>query len=285
MNDSLSAMNESNMFVTFFCGILDLQKGHLRYCNAGHNPPILLTDSMKMLPVEANLPLGIMSGMEFKEQEMDFRYDDAIFLYTDGLNEAENSAHEQFGEDRMMKALHGRKGAYEHLKTVEAQVRAFVGEAPQSDDLTMLFIHYLGKDKDIYGNYLVLHNDIKQVSRLQDWLEALSPNLGFDETLIPGLNLALEEAVTNVINYAYPEGAYGSLELAASRDGDDLIFVLSDSGKAFDPTAKPEVDISASVEDRPIGGLGIHMVRQIMDSVNYERKEDMNILTMIKKLQ
>ena len=285
MNDSLSAMNESNMFVTFFCGVLDLQKGHLRYCNAGHNPPILLTNSMQMLPVEANLPLGIMSGMVFKEQEMDFRYDDAIFLYTDGLNEAENSAHEQFGEDRMMKALHGRKGAYEHLKTVEAQVRAFVGEAPQSDDLTMLFIHYLGKDKDIYGNHLVLHNDIKQVSRLQDWLEALSPNLGFDETLIPGLNLALEEAVTNVINYAYPEGAYGSLELAASRDGDDLIFVLSDSGKAFDPTAKPEVDISASVEDRPIGGLGIHMVRQIMDSVSYERKEDMNILTMIKKLQ
>ncbi len=284
MNDSLSAMNESNMFVTFFCGVLDLQKGHLRYCNAGHNPPILLTDSMRMLPVEANLPLGIMSGMEFKEQEMDFRYDDAIFLYTDGLNEAENSAHEQFGEDRMKKALHGRKGAYEHLKTVEAQIRAFVGEAPQSDDLTMLFIHYLGKDKDIYGTHLVLHNDIKQVSRLQDWLEAISPGLGIDESLLPGLNLALEEAVTNVIDYAYPEGAYGSLELDASRDGDELRFVLSDSGKAFDPTAKPDVDISASVEDRPIGGLGIHLLRKIMDSVSYERKEDMNILTMIKKL-
>jgi sigma-B regulation protein RsbU (phosphoserine phosphatase) len=240
---------------------------------------------MQMLPVEANLPLGIMSGMEFKEQEMDFHYDDALFLYTDGLNEAENSAHEQFGEDRMKKALHGRKGAYEHLKTVEAQVRAFVGEAPQSDDLTMLFIHYLGKDKDIFGPHLVLHNDIKQVSRLQDWLEAISPSLGIDESLLPGLNLALEEAVTNVIDYAYPEGAYGSLELDASRDGDELKFVLSDSGKAFDPTAKPEVDISASVEDRPIGGLGIHLVRQIMDSVSYERKEDMNILTMTKKIQ
>ena len=284
MNDSLSAMNESNMFVTFFCGVLDLQKGQLRYCNAGHNPPILLTSSMQMLPVEANLPLGIMSGMEFKEQEMDFHYDDALFLYTDGLNEAENSAHEQFGEDRMKKSLHGRKGAYEHLKTVEAQVRAFVGEAPQSDDLTMLFIHYLGKDKDIFGTHLVLHNDIRQVSRLQDWLEALSPGLGIDEALVPGLNLALEEAVTNVINYAYPADVYGSVELDASRKGDELTFVLSDSGKAFDPTAKPEVDISASVEDRPIGGLGIHLVRQIMDSVSYERKDDMNILTMTKKL-
>ena len=149
----------------------------------------------------------------------------------------------------------------------------------------MLFIHYLGKDKDIFGTHLVLHNDIKQVSRLQDWLEALSPRLGIYESLIPGLNLALEEAVTNVIDDAYPEGGYGSVELDASREGDELKFVLSDNGKAFDPTAKPEVDITASVEDRPIGGLGIHMVRQIMDSVSYERKEEMNILTMTKKLQ
>ena len=80
MNDNLSSMNESNMFVTFFCGVLDLANGHLRYCNAGHNPPYTLTNVIKPLPVEPNLPLGIMGGYEFKEQEMPFRYDAAIFL-------------------------------------------------------------------------------------------------------------------------------------------------------------------------------------------------------------
>ena len=284
MNESLSATNESGMFVTFFCGVLDLENGHLRFCNAGHNPPVLLTDSKKMLSVEANLPLGIMPGMDFKEQEMQFRYDDAIFLYTDGLTEAENSAHEQFGEERMLESLHGRKGAYEHLRCMEKKVSAFVAEAPQSDDLTMLFIHYLGKDPDIYGHHLFMHNNIRQVSRIQDWLEAISPELGIDEMLIPGINLALEEAVTNVINYAYPKGTYGSIELDASLEGNELKFILSDSGKEFDPTLRPEADINAGVEDRPIGGLGVHLVRQIMDSVSYERKEGMNILTMTKNI-
>ncbi len=284
MNESLSATNESGMFVTFFCGVLDLENGHMRFCNAGHNPPVLLTDSKKMLSVEANLPLGIMPGMDFKEQEMQFRYDDAIFLYTDGLTEAENSAHEQFGEERMLESLHGRKGAYEHLRCMEKKVSAFVAEAPQSDDLTMLFIHYLGKDPDIYGRHLFMHNNIRQVSRIQDWLEAISPELGIDEMLIPGINLALEEAVTNVINYAYPKGTYGSIELDASLEGNELKFILSDSGKEFDPTLRPEADINASVEDRPIGGLGVHLVRQIMDSVSYERKEGMNILTMTKNI-
>ena len=159
-----------------------------------------------------------------------------------------------------------------------------MAEAPQSDDLTMLFIHYLGKDPDIYGHHLFMHNNIRQVSRIQDWLEAISPELGIDEMLIPGINLALEEAVTNVINYAYPKGTYGSIELDASLEGNELKFILSDSGKEFDPTLRPEADINAGVEDRPIGGLGVHLVRQIMDSVSYERKEGMNILTMTKNI-
>ena len=144
MNESLSEMNDLNMFVTFFCGVLDLEGGHLTYCNAGHNPPFILTDSIKALPVVPNLPLGIQPGMNFVEQKTVLRHDDALFLYTDGLTEAENAEHEQFGEMRVKVALRGRKSAEAHLSTIEGRVSEFVGEAPQSDDLTMLFIHYLG---------------------------------------------------------------------------------------------------------------------------------------------
>ena len=284
MNESLCAMNESSMFVTFFCGVLDLASGTLRYCNAGHNPPLILTRSMQFLPVEPNLPLGIMSGMEFKEQGISFRYDDALFLYTDGLTEAENADHMQFGEERMKKVLHGRKGAYEHLKNMEKEVASFVGGAPQSDDLTMLFIHYLGGQADSGNLRMMFHNDIKQVSRLEGWLETVSRELECPESLIPSLNLALEEAVTNVILYAYPKGIYGPVELDASREGDSLKFVLSDSGKPFDPTARPDADINASLEDRQIGGLGIHLVRSIMDAVSYEYRDGRNILTMTKNI-
>ncbi len=284
MNDSLSAMNENDMFVTMFCGVLDLAAGKLRYCNAGHNPPMILTDAIRPLAVLPNLPLGVMAGWDFQEQETAFCYDDALFLYTDGLTEAENAAHEQFGEERMEASLHGRKSAEAHLQNIRAQVAAFVGDAPQSDDLTMLFIHYLGKGAERKGNLLVLHNEISQISRLEGWLEYLQDKYDLDPLLIPALNLALEEAVTNVVLYAYPEGSYGSVELAASLEGKALRFVLTDSGKAFDPTARPEVDITARAEDRPIGGLGIHLVRQIMDRVEYERKSEKNILTMIKNI-
>ena len=98
------------------------------------------------------------------------------------------------------------------------------------------------------------------------------------------LNLALEEAVTNVIQYAYPEGSDGLVDIEAIIREDQLDFIITDSGRAFDPTAKPEVDITAGVEERPIGGLGIHLVKHIMDSVTYKRVDRKNILTMIKKL-
>ena len=145
MNQSMSDMNESNMFVTFFCGILDLTTGHLTYCNAGHNPPMVFTDHIALIPVHASLPLGIMKEADYIQQELDMHYDDALFLYTDGLTEAENKEHELFGEERAQNVMRVRRTAANHLAAVQDAVKNFVGEAPQSDDLTMLFIHYTKK--------------------------------------------------------------------------------------------------------------------------------------------
>ncbi|MBR4808773.1 MAG: SpoIIE family protein phosphatase [Bacteroidales bacterium] len=277
MNESLSAMNENNMFVTFFCGVLDLAEGKLRYCNAGHNPPRILTDAIRSLPVAPNLPLGIMSGFEFEEQETVFRYDDALFLYTDGLTEAENAAHEQFGEERMDEALHGRKSAERHLDNIKQKVAEFVGDAPQSDDLTILFIHYLP-----ITHRLILTNDIAQIALLPEFVELAVKDSKMDPIMTDSMNLALEEAVTNVILYAYPEGTEGKVRIDASAGENALAFTITDYGKAFDPTAREEVDINASLEDRPVGGLGIHLVRTIMDSVRYERIGQKNILYLTK---
>lgn len=284
MNHGICEMNESQMFVTVFCGVLDLENGHLYYCNAGHNPPIILTDAIREIPVESNLPLGILPDIEFKVQDIPFKYDDAIFLYTDGITEAENIDHDQFGEKRMMSLFHQRRSAQDHLAAMENAISQFVGDAPQSDDITMLFIHYLGVAPTIPGKVLVMHNDINQISRLEEWVGYVAMETGMDPLVVPGINLALEEAATNVILYAYPEGTYGCVELIADWDKESVTFILRDSGKPFDPTAREEPDITASAEDRPIGGLGIFLVKQIMDNVSYEYTRGMNILTMIKKL-
>ena len=278
MNEGLSAMNESNMFVTFFCGVLDLKNGHLRYCNAGHNPPMTLTSIIKPLPVLPNLALGIMDGVDFQEQEMQLGFDDALFLYTDGLTEAENAAHEQFGEERTEAALHGRKSACEHLEIIKKKVAEFVGDAPQSDDLTILFIHYVPS-----SIRLTLRNTIDQVSLLPGFVEESVKASKLDPALTDSLNLAVEEAVVNVINYAYPEGTEGEIFIDSATSPSALTFTITDSGKPFDPTARGEVDINAGVEERPVGGLGIHLVRKIMDVVRYERRGGKNVLILTKK--
>ena len=285
MNDSMAEVNESNMFVTFFIGILDLASGHLRYCNAGHNAPLILTDAKHYLPVESNLPLGVLAGFEFKEQEAVMAYDDAIFLYTDGLTEAENGAHELFGDDRMNDVLSTRRSSNAHMEAIKNAVAEFVGEAPQSDDLTMLFIHYLnGSLNQQKERHLVLHNSVDQISQLADFLQEIADEKGLDASTAMNINLALEEAVTNVIMYAYPEGTDGLVDLEAILRDDSLVFILKDNGTPFDPTAAPEADVTLSAEERKIGGLGIFLVRKIMDTVHYVRSDGQNVLSMTKNI-
>lgn len=287
MNDSMSDMNESNMFVTFFCGVLDLQNGHLRYCNAGHNAPVLVkADGNAELPVVPNLPLGIMPGMNFVEQEADLECGTGLFLYTDGLNEAENPVHGQFGEERMMHILQAGVESRVLIDTISNAVHTFADGAPQSDDLTMLYIRFMNSRKsEETERHIILHNDIQQIPQLAEFVEAVADLAHLDVGLTMSLNLALEEAVSNVIMYAYPKGSDGLVDVEAIVRKDSLEFILSDNGTPFDPTAAPEADITLDVEDRPIGGLGIFLVRNIMDEVKYTRSDDgKNILSMTKKL-
>ena len=287
MNNSMADINRDMMFVTFFCGILDLLNGHLRYCNAGHNGPLLIgKDGVRQLPVIPNLPLGIMPGMAYQEQETDLMYGEAIFLYTDGVTEAEDNDHRLFGEERLKETLTKAKGsAMDKLSKLKAAISSFVGKAHQSDDMTTMLITYMNdKNPDSFERHLILHNDIRQIPQLAGFIETIAQDAHIDKSLAMSLNLALEEAVTNVIMYAYPQGSDGLVDIEAVIRKDSIDFMVIDSGKAFDPTAVPDANIESALEDRPIGGLGIFLVRNIMDTVKYERKEGKNLLSMTKRI-
>ena len=287
MNNSMADINRDMMFVTFFCGILDLLNGHLRYCNAGHNSPLLIgKDGVRQLPVIPNLPLGIMPGMAYQEQETDLMYGEAIFLYTDGVTEAEDKDHRLFGEERLKETLTKAKGsAMDKLSKLKAAISSFVGKAHQSDDMTTMLITYMNdKNPDSFERHLILHNDIRQIPQLAGFIETIAQDAHIDKSLAMSLNLALEEAVTNVIMYAYPQGSDGLVDIEAVIRKDSIDFMVIDSGKPFDPTAVPDANVDSALEDRPIGGLGIFLVRNIMDSVKYERKEGKNLLSMTKRI-
>ena len=147
LNQAQSEGNDTNMFVTLFVGALDLKTGTLRYCNAGHDAPLLMNSGVTLLPCDCNLPIGVIADFNFEQQEITLEQTTTIFLFTDGLNEAENIDHAQFGDERIMELATSL--VTDHLlqptqvtRHMTDAVHTFVGTAEQSDDLTMLAIQY-----------------------------------------------------------------------------------------------------------------------------------------------
>ena len=131
---------------------------------------------------------------------------------------------------------------------------------------------------------LVLPNDIETIPQLNEFIDSVAEEVGLEMSLTMSLNLALEEAVVNVMEYAYPEGQKGNVEIEVTADQQWMTFVITDTGIAFDPTMKEDADTTLSAEERPIGGLGIFLVRQLMDVIDYKREGSKNVLTLQKKL-
>ena len=139
MNEMIIRNNSITIFVTFFAGVLNLETGHLRYCNAGHIPPLV---NGEVLPVNSNLPIGALSDWEYTTQEADLAPGSTLFLYTDGLNEAEDAQNHMFGKKRILEVMQSAQQEPQTLiERMKQAVADFVGDTEQSDDLTMLMIH------------------------------------------------------------------------------------------------------------------------------------------------
>ncbi|MBP5382049.1 MAG: SpoIIE family protein phosphatase [Bacteroidales bacterium] len=285
LNSQLCRDNDANMFVTFFCGVLDLKSGRLRYCNAGHDRPLMVGEAVEELDAVANLPLGVFGTTEFEEQECLLPPGTAILLYTDGLTEAKDTQRQQFTLARVKKVVEDS-----HNMSAEALVTGLVGEvgnftkgASQSDDMTLLAIRYLSAGGKLYDK-ISLSNDVKDVESLGQFSKSVCERVSVDAKTAARLRLALEEVVVNVMSYAYPEGQDGYVDVEAHSDGKELTLTVTDSGIEFDPTAVELADTGQAAEDRSPGGLGILLARSMMDYVGYERSGDKNVLTLKKSL-
>ena len=290
LNEVASDGNEDCLFFTFFIGVLDLPTGRLRYCNAGHNAPFILGDELMMLDCDPNAPIGPMDDAEFSLQTITLSPGSTIFLYTDGLTEANNAEGQELGLERTKEVLNDcvkrRLKPEDIVSTVTEAVHRFAMGAEQSDDLTMLAVRYTPqKFESTMTETITLDNDLCEITRLSDFQVAVYPKMNVGKSLASKLRLAVEEAVVNVIKYAYPSGRHGSIHVAFMTDGRQLKITITDTGVSFDPTTIAKVDTSLSAKERKIGGLGVFLVREIMDSINYERVDDRNILTLTKKIE
>ena len=280
-NAAISDNNSDMMFITMFLGILDMETGVVRYCNAGHNPPIIIRNGQpEYIATEPSLLLGVEPNATYTSHTLELAPNDSLFLYTDGLTEAENVRKELFGEERALKVAAGFREltAEEQVKQMRETMQLFVDHAEQSDDLTLLVI----RRKEASTNAsLTLTNNINELERLEPFLEEFFQQNGLAPTLFPKINLALEEALANVIMYAYPEGTEGDVKLSMKVEDNAIRMEIRDKGVPFNPLQQQEADLDVPLEERKIGGLGIHLIKEIMDSVAYEYHEGRNVLSMV----
>ena len=276
MNRNLSEESTAGYFVTLFVGILDLQTGHLDYCNAGHEAPLV---SGQPLPVKPNLPVGALTEWDYEGQQTQLKDGDMLFLYTDGLSEAKNAGKQQLGRKYVQQLAQGLRAddtARHLIELMESEVRQHVDGAKQSDDITLLAIRWQSQGE----RTLILQSSMDDIGRLEPFVKEVARQAGISDKETKRLRLAVEESVANVINY----GGATAIMLQAHVEDGQLVLVIDDDGQPFDATQESTTDLSIPPDQRPPGGMGIMLLHKMTDGLEYCRKDGHNILVLRKKV-
>lgn len=282
VNKQLCENNDAEMFVTVWLGILEISTGNLVAANAGHEYPVIkrANGNFELIKDKHGFVLAGFEMSKYREYTIHLEKGDKLFLYTDGVPEATRADNELYGTGRMLDVLNENQNASpkELLSAVRSSIDAFVEDAPQFDDITMMCFELKdnGAKKCISGS----------LSELQ-----MEDVLAFAETFLADndvpmgtaikMNIAVDEIYSNIQQYS------GANEVTITCSiGDNCVeFVFTDDGAAYDPLQKEDPDTTLALEEREIGGLGIFMVKKSMDTMEYEYKDGKNILKVSKKFK
>lgn len=278
VNNILCASNSEEMFITAFEGVLNLKTGELRYVNAGHETPFICRNNGVYEPfkVKAGFILAGMEGIRYKSGSVQLQPGDKIFQYSDGVPEAMNRKNEQYGMHRLEKVLvqNSKKTPAELLPAIKADLDAFVGEAEQFDDITMLCVKFNAKDKCSDISVLPDKDSIKTVtefmeSTLEEWEAPIK--------VANKVQIAIDEIYSNIVYYSGAKNA----KITVTTSDEKLSLLFEDDGIPYDPTTAKEPDVTLSAEEREIGGLGIFMVKKMAADIHYENTDGKNRLTVV----
>ena len=288
VNHMLCEGNDNDMFVTAWLGILDTENGKLTYVNAGHNPPLIKSgnDKFVFLKSRPGFVLAGMDDLKYRQYDIKLEPGDKIFLYTDGVTEAENDKKELYGNDRLLNYLnaHIEYNIKDTLEELRKDIDKFAGREEQFDDITMLMLDYR---KQKQGDTIMKKKfkaDTDELSGVMEYLENELSKIECPDKILMQISLCVEEIFVNIAKYAYSRDD-GEVAIGILYKDEKLIICFEDSGQPFNPILKETPDISESVDDRPIGGLGIHIVKKMMDETSYEYINGMNVFTIKKNFK
>ena len=278
INNELYEGNDNCMFVSAFMAVIDIFTGKVEYINAGHTHPLIDNGSgYCYLRPEKNTVLGVRKNFNFVSQTLNIKKGDRLFLYTDGVTEAENEKSAFFGEENLHKTL--SKPFISPEKTLEnvfAAIQKFAKTAPQSDDITMLEFCFEG----INGASLTIDAKNENLALVIDFLKQDMAKHGIFEAVQFKVISAAEEIFANISDYAYPETPNGQAELITDMKDNTYMVAFIDSGQKYNPLERKDPDVTADLKTRKIGGLGIYIAKKCADEIEYFYDNNHNILRM-----
>ena len=286
VNTELSQRNESCMFVTVFLSILDLRTGELTYSNAGHNPPFIQRSDGELLRVDQRHGpiVGAVEGIAYREDAVTLAPGELVFLYTDGVTEAMDVDGTLFSEGRLREILAARRfqSAMEAVTVGVDEVWRFQGDAEQADDVTVLAVVYSGDSGDSRQLQLRTPNRLDEIAAQNAAFARFAKRYGVPAKVRQKINLVLDELLNNIISYAYDDEDEDEhfIDIDIRLTDTRLLVTITDDGRPFNPFEEEAPDTALSVEERPMGGLGVHLVRNLMDRVAYERHGERNLVRL-----
>ena len=285
VNASIYKGNESSLFVTCFLAIIDKRDGKVVFANAGHNPPVIGSNgNFHYLKCSSGFLLGCYDEAFVKDEEFYLNPGDSITLYTDGITESRNISGELFGEERLLQVMNKHKYTcvVELHHAIKEEIASFVKEAPQSDDITFLTLKYRG---DHYS-YKERNFDLKQdnIATMLEFVNNFGDEHQFPEDFKNKLAIVSDELLSNIIKYGY-ENNDGNIfvRLLFDEDKKEFGITIIDKAKPFNQLAVNNPTLDANNPKQKIGGLGLIIVKKIMDEYAYDRINGKNILVLKKK--
>lgn len=287
VNQQLCDGNRQNMFVTTWLGILNVYTGELVSASAGHEYPAICREdgSFELFKDRHGFVLGGMSGSQYKDETLILQPGDSLFVYTDGVAEAENEEDELYGMDRLLETLNKSPHAApdELIQIALDDLSAFAGKRDQFDDITMLALQFKGHRSHL--RTLKVEATVENLPKVTEWVEEMLQILDVPMKETMQINLAVEEIFVNIANYAYAPGVGDALiRIGYNMDTHTVKLTFLDSGTPYNPLGKEDPDITLSAKDREVGGLGIYLVKETMDNVKYTRNQSYNILSIEKRI-
>ncbi len=280
VNTLLCEANSGELFITAFVGVLNLKSGEFRYVNAGHEPPFISRngEAFALHKIRAAFVLAGMEGMRYKEGVFHLEPGDKIFLYTDGVVEAEDIRHTFFGMERLQGALSKATDQSPEaiLASVKRDIDIFVGDVPQFDDITMLCMEYK-KNTDGNEGRVVTAPSIDKAAELTAYIETTLEEKSAPVGVIAKMSIALDEIYSNIVKFS--DAGYAKIVCGVEND-DTAYLIFEDNGMPYNPMEQEDPDITLSAEERQIGGLGIFMVKKSMTSMDYKYTGGKNHLTL-----